>query len=101
MALPPTGGSAEPAEGDARLSPNAGDSLAKRDALSTATSSRTAAAISSSDGGTDLANPAVTPDPKMAPIVAPAEITPKSLLPCSGLKRSTLSCQKTETTKRL
>src|ERR1039458_5044235 len=40
-------------------------------------------------------------DPEIAPSVAPAAIKPKSRLPCSDVKISTIICQKMETTNKL
>ena len=39
-------------------------------------------------------------EPTIAPMVAPAAMKPNSRLPCSGLNRSTFSCQNTEIANR-
>jgi hypothetical protein len=60
-----------------------------------------AAPTSNPMGGTWRASDEVMIEPVIAPSVAPTAMSPNRRLPCSGLKRSTLSCQNIETTNRL
>ena len=51
--------------------------------------------------GIRYVSPVVSNGPTMAPVLPPAAIMLKSLVPWSGLKISAMKLQKTETTKRL
>ena len=97
--LPPIGASSAAADAGPRCS--AGDRRDRRPTPNTAISSRIAAPNSKKIGDTCRASPAVTLDPTIAPIEAPAAIRPNSRLPCSDVNRSTFICQKTETTNKL
>src|SRR6185295_3471705 len=89
------------------LSPATGRELsdeARRDnrrTLYTATSNVSAEPMRSTEVGTNRASEAVTPEPTIAPMVAPAAMKPNRRFPCSELKMSTISAQKTETTNKL
>src|SRR5258708_6434430 len=60
-------------------------------AANPATSSNTAAPSSRTIGATWRARLAVTAEPTIAPIVAPAAMKPNRRFPCSGLNKSTFS----------
>ena len=98
VALPPIARSPDWAAGTWFMRSDSRDS---RPTLNTATSRSAAAPTSSAHVGTSRASTAVTAEPAIAPSVAPAAMTPKSRLPCSAVKTSTIVCQKIDTTKRL
>ena len=77
------------------------DSRDSRRTHQIATSRSAAAPISRNGVGTNCASEAVTLEPTIAPMVAPAAMKPNSRLPCSELKMSTTIAQKIDTTNRL